>query len=458
MSEVVPLPSFGEVFFDERGQERVLRVTWHDGTLVLSLWRGEMCTASFRMPLDDVARLVDTLDEGFVEAGGRYPDEVDEEGGGAAPAPAPAPAGHAEYPDPASLPGTGQYARPRPEDYAQPAQPQHYTDPAATQVSAPVEEPRPAAALGPNDVLVARGSVPPADAAPGRSPGYGPADVVPPENMIVGDSLPSAGPASWPQPGEQPYQVPEEPYGGRQAGQSDLFTPAGPPGADPFAPAAHRQPDAYGQPDPYAQPDAYAQADPYAQTQQADLFTPAASQPDPYEGRQAGQSDLFTPAGPPGADPFAPAAHRQPDAYGQPDPYAQPDAYAQADPYAQTQQGDRFGPPHSDGFPAQAQSTDPYGIPPVDRDPYGYPPPAQPDPYAFGDRQAPAPGHAADPYGMPPAYDQQGVDPHDPLNLRGQQHPEQRMSRPYVQDQPHSTGERLRPEQGYDERGERREW
>src|SRR5690606_23031618 len=37
MSQVVPLPSFGEVFFDARGQDRVLRITWHHGTLVLSL-------------------------------------------------------------------------------------------------------------------------------------------------------------------------------------------------------------------------------------------------------------------------------------------------------------------------------------------------------------------------------------------------------------------------------------
>ncbi|WP_432923677.1 hypothetical protein ACQPZZ_27240 [Microbispora sp. CA-135349] len=74
MSEVVPLPSFGEVFFDARGQDRVLRVTWHDGTLVLSLWRGEMCTASFRMPMNDVGRLIDTLDDGFAEAGGEEQD------------------------------------------------------------------------------------------------------------------------------------------------------------------------------------------------------------------------------------------------------------------------------------------------------------------------------------------------------------------------------------------------
>src|SRR5688572_306393 len=94
MSEVVPLPSFGEVFFDARGQERCLRVTWHEGTLVLSLWRGEMCTASFRMPMDDVGRLLDTLDEGFTEASGDQPAVPDQEAGTEV------------------IPGTGQYQRP----------------------------------------------------------------------------------------------------------------------------------------------------------------------------------------------------------------------------------------------------------------------------------------------------------------------------------------------------------
>ena len=59
------------------------------------------------------------------------------------------------------------------------------------------------------------------------------------------------------------------------------------------------------------------------------------------------------------------------------------------------------------------------------------------------------------------------MDPSDPLGLRGQQ-AEQRMPRPYVQDPPHSTGERLRPDQRYDDqryddrrredRDERRDW
>ncbi len=85
MSEVVPLPSFGEVFFDARGQDRVLRVTWHEGTLVLSLWRGEMCTASFRMPMDDVGRLLETLQVGYAEATGQASGNPEQPGHGPVP-------------------------------------------------------------------------------------------------------------------------------------------------------------------------------------------------------------------------------------------------------------------------------------------------------------------------------------------------------------------------------------
>ncbi|GII54631.1 hypothetical protein Pth03_30200 [Planotetraspora thailandica] len=110
------MPSFGEVFFDARGQDRVLRVTWHEGTLVLSLWRGEMCTGSFRMPMDAVERLIDTLDEGFAEAGGQYTDDNGQDPGtgpmqrqdGGYPQQSDYPAHPGEYP------GTGQYSRPAP--------------------------------------------------------------------------------------------------------------------------------------------------------------------------------------------------------------------------------------------------------------------------------------------------------------------------------------------------------
>ncbi|WP_344922450.1 hypothetical protein [Streptosporangium oxazolinicum] len=438
MSEVVPLPSFGEVFFDERGQERVLRVTWHEGTLVLSLWRGEMCTASFRMPMNDVGRLVDTLDEGFVEAGGQYPDEVGEPVQAAQP-PQDEPQAYGEYSGTGEYPGTGQYARPRPEDYAQP---QQYPDPAGHAPS-PLDEPRQVAALGPNDVLVARGAVPPPTDRPERSdrsdrperpqdrmpPGYGSSDAVPRENMIVNDSLPygqpqpaeplGAGPAT----GEAAYQLP-----------GDRYPPA--------------QPAPYGaqQPDPYAAP-AQPQPDPYAGP--ADRF--GGQRPDQYG----------VPPQPRPVDPFAPPEGRRKPATSftpRPDQFAgrfvdpaqgltDPGRRPEPEPYGQGQQNstDPFG------FAAQQQAA--YGGPQADQ--YGgYPAPAQPDPYAFGAQQPHQAGHPADLrdlYGPPSAYPQQDVDPSDPLGLRGQAAPDQRLPRPYVQEPPYTTGERLRPEQRYDE-------
>ncbi|MGW5260591.1 hypothetical protein ACWEQG_06445 [Microbispora sp. NPDC004025] len=124
MSEVVPLPSFGEVFFDARGQDRVLRVTWHDGTLVLSLWRGEMCTASFRMPMGDVGRLIDTLDEGFAEAGGQEQDA------GTGPFPLQGAAGQDGYAPQGAYPA-------HPQDQGQDPYATQVHDPFATQVHDP---------------------------------------------------------------------------------------------------------------------------------------------------------------------------------------------------------------------------------------------------------------------------------------------------------------------------------
>ncbi|MFC0863459.1 hypothetical protein ACFHYQ_14255 [Sphaerimonospora cavernae] len=119
MSEVVPLPSFGEVFFDARGQDRVLRVTWHEGTLVLSLWRGEMCTASFRMPMAEVDRLIDTLDEGLAEVGGHDGEGVDDPATGPFPGP--------QIPD-AQIPDA-QISGPQIPDGPAPAGPEGYAPP-----------------------------------------------------------------------------------------------------------------------------------------------------------------------------------------------------------------------------------------------------------------------------------------------------------------------------------------
>ncbi|NBE97208.1 hypothetical protein [Nonomuraea sp. K271] len=292
MSEVVPLPSFGEVFFDARGQERCLRVTWHEGTLVLSLWRGEMCTASFRMPMEDVGRLLDTLDDGYAEATGEQP------------------AVPAQEPGTETIPGTGQYHRP----------PQHAQQPPQQ----PQPDDRPTAALSPNDVLVARGAPPapqdklvasyggsaaPKDqrtsaygdsAAQQHAPAYGErapftgpqyVDQTGPQQAYTGDPFsgpqytadpmsgphyvqPQAEPFTGPQYVDEPvYQLP-----GDQRPKAPVNTdPLGFPSqaADPYQPAQQHRPDPYPS-DPYPSDPYGRRSDTYPQPQPstAGLGTP----------------------------------------------------------------------------------------------------------------------------------------------------------------------------------------
>ncbi len=61
-----PLPATGEVFVDQRGDGRSLRVAWHgtDAVVVLSLWRDDACTATFRMPAADLPALLRALTDG----------------------------------------------------------------------------------------------------------------------------------------------------------------------------------------------------------------------------------------------------------------------------------------------------------------------------------------------------------------------------------------------------------
>jgi hypothetical protein len=74
VSHVAPLPAAGEVFLDARGSGRALRVSWHrlgpveNDLVVLSLWRGGTCTATFRLPVEDVPDLVSALQEGLSAA------------------------------------------------------------------------------------------------------------------------------------------------------------------------------------------------------------------------------------------------------------------------------------------------------------------------------------------------------------------------------------------------------
>ncbi|WP_183096146.1 hypothetical protein [Nocardioides stalactiti] len=63
MSAARPLPRTGSVFLDARGDDRALRVSWHEeqDLVVVSLWRDNVCTGSFRLAADEVPDLVDTL-------------------------------------------------------------------------------------------------------------------------------------------------------------------------------------------------------------------------------------------------------------------------------------------------------------------------------------------------------------------------------------------------------------
>jgi hypothetical protein len=70
MATARPLPATGEVFLDSRGGERALRVSWHydSDLVVLSLWRENVCTGSFRLTVDQVPQLIDVLRAGLETA------------------------------------------------------------------------------------------------------------------------------------------------------------------------------------------------------------------------------------------------------------------------------------------------------------------------------------------------------------------------------------------------------
>ena len=62
-----PLPETGSIFLDARGQDRALRISWHSeaSVVVLSLWRDNLCTGSFRLSVDEVPDLIDLLRTGL---------------------------------------------------------------------------------------------------------------------------------------------------------------------------------------------------------------------------------------------------------------------------------------------------------------------------------------------------------------------------------------------------------
>jgi len=65
-----PLPETGSIFLDARGGDRALRVSWHaeSGLVVLSLWRENACAGSFRLAVDEVPDLIETLRAGLDRA------------------------------------------------------------------------------------------------------------------------------------------------------------------------------------------------------------------------------------------------------------------------------------------------------------------------------------------------------------------------------------------------------
>jgi hypothetical protein len=71
MAEVVPLPNPGDVFADVRGGDRGLRVSYHQdaGVLVISLWSGRTCRATFQLAAAEAGRLGALLAEITAESG-----------------------------------------------------------------------------------------------------------------------------------------------------------------------------------------------------------------------------------------------------------------------------------------------------------------------------------------------------------------------------------------------------
>jgi hypothetical protein len=64
--DAVPLPREGAVFFDVRGEARSMRLSWYadSAVAVFSIWQGNRCTGTFRLPFADLARMVETLQSG----------------------------------------------------------------------------------------------------------------------------------------------------------------------------------------------------------------------------------------------------------------------------------------------------------------------------------------------------------------------------------------------------------
>jgi hypothetical protein len=65
-SDAAPLPRLGEVYFDVRGESRSMRLSWYadTGVAVFSIWQGGTCTGTFRLPIDELPRMIAALERG----------------------------------------------------------------------------------------------------------------------------------------------------------------------------------------------------------------------------------------------------------------------------------------------------------------------------------------------------------------------------------------------------------
>jgi hypothetical protein len=84
--DAVPLPREGEVFFDVRGESRSMRLSWYadSSVAVFSIWQGNRCTGTFRLPFAELDRMVQTLQAGPHRQGGyrHLPGPADRQGYG----------------------------------------------------------------------------------------------------------------------------------------------------------------------------------------------------------------------------------------------------------------------------------------------------------------------------------------------------------------------------------------
>ena len=219
-SDAAPLPRLGEVFFDVRGSTRSMRLSWYadTGIAVFSIWQGGTCTGTFRLPIEDLSRMVDALQRGPRGAGLPAGDSATATGGH--PALGAGEGSVTPFPEYATgqhiAPVTGEFRRPDFGDHDAPA--------ASQRSSGPQPYPEPAFREDP----VASGSY----RAPAPAPVYREDPLTSPNYRDQGRSAaPYSGDRRW---GDDPL--------GSGSYRQPSFTPSEPSGGYPV-PA--REPDGY---------------------------------------------------------------------------------------------------------------------------------------------------------------------------------------------------------------------